>query len=38
MKTLDLKKLFCPLEFKDFPPPLESALCLLTYKEVITGF
>lgn len=38
MKTLDLKKLFCPLEFKDFPPPLESPLCLFTYKVVITGF
>lgn len=38
MKMLDLKKLFCLLEFKDFPPPLESPLCLFTYKVVIIGF
>lgn len=38
MKMLDLEKQFCPLEFKDFPPPLGFPLCLFTHKEVITGF
>lgn len=38
MKMLDLKKLFCPLEFKDFPLPLGFPLSLFTHKKVITGF
>lgn len=35
MRMLDLK-LFCPLEFEDFPPPFGSFLCLFNYKELIT--
>lgn len=38
MKMLDLKKPLCPLQFKDFPPPLESSLCLYNYREVNAGF
>lgn len=36
--VLDLKKLSCLLEFKNFPSPFGSPLCLFSYKEIITGF
>lgn len=38
MRMLDLKKLFFPPEFKDFPPPFGSPICFFTYKEIIIGF
>lgn len=34
MRRLDLKELFCPLEFEDFSPPFGSPPCLFTYKEI----